>query len=216
MNIDLIHEKACNYINTVLKPIVESTGEHLEGNVFQEDPIDTDLYQRFLPKRKSIIVSCKNKTNALEIGFNSGYSAVLILLSNLNIKLTCVDIGYHKYTIPCYNQIKQDFGDRIELLIGDSRNVVPTINDRFDLVHIDGGHTLEIAECDIINSNKLLMNNSVIIMDDVNVNVNDNNHTYHTQALSNLWIQYTIQYGYKEPSFEIYKNDHNDVRELIK
>jgi hypothetical protein len=201
---DEIHEKAVKYIDMVLKPIVESIGETLEGNVFEEDPNYKDL---FLPKRKNIIVSCQNKTNALEIGFNSGYSAVLILLSNPKIKLTCVDIGWHKYTIPCYQQIKQDFGDRIQLLIGDSRNVVPNINDKFDLIHIDGGHSLDIAESDIVNTNRLLMDNAVIIMDDVNIN--DNDHT-----LANLWIKYVNIYGYKEPSFEIYKNNHNDVREI--
>lgn len=204
MNINDVHEKAICYINTVLRPIVESVGEPLEGNIFEEDPNIKDI---FLPKRQNVIVSCQNKSKALEIGFNSGFSAVLILLSNLDIKLTCVDINWHRYTLPCYEQIKRDFGDRIQLLVGDSRLVVPTIDDKFDLIHIDGGHSLDIAESDITNTNKLLMNNSVIIMDDVNMN--DNNH-----YLANLWKNYIKIYDYKEPSFEVYKNDHNDVREI--
>jgi len=205
MDINKILENAELYIATVLRPIVESVGEPLEGNIFEEDPNNIGI---FLPKRKSVISSCQNKHKALEIGFNSGFSAVLILLSNPDIKLTCVDIGWHKYVIPCYEQIKKDFGDRIQLLIGDSRNIVPIIHDKFDLVHIDGGHSLDIAECDIINTNKLLMNNAVIIMDDVNIN--DTNH-----SLANLWLHYVSKFGYKEPSFEIYKNDYNDVREFI-
>ena len=204
MNIDNILEKTTFYINTVLKPIVDSIGEPLEGNIFEEDP---DVKDIFLPKRKNVIVSCKNKSKALEIGFNSGYSAVLILFSNPDIILTCVDIGWHKYTIPCYEQIKRDFGDRIQLFVDDSRIVVPTIYDKFDLIHIDGGHSLDIAAADIINTHNKLLNKSVIIMDDVNIN--DSKHT-----LSNLWLNYVHKFGYKEPSFEIYKNDHNDVREL--
>jgi len=203
-DINEIHEKALYYVNTILRPIVKSTGEPIEGNIFEEDPNEKDI---FLPKRKNVIVSCQNKTKALEIGFNSGFSAVLILLSNRDIKLTCVDIGWHSYVIPCYEQIKKDFGDRIELLVGDSRIVVPTINDSFDLVHIDGGHSEDIAESDILHTNKLLMKNAVIIMDDVNMN--DDNH-----VLAKLWKKYIQLYNYKEVSFEIFKNDHNDVREI--
>jgi hypothetical protein len=202
MNIDEIHNSALLYIEQKLKPIILSIGEQLEGNIFEEDQNVVDI---FLPKRKNVIIACENRKKALEIGFNSGYSAVLILLSNPEIKLTCVDIAWHRYTIPCYEQIKMDFGDRIQLLVGDSRYVVPSIIDKFDLVHIDGGHTLDIAECDITNTNKLLMNDAVIIMDDVNIN--DSNHT-----LANLWIRLSNIYGYKEPSFEIYKNDHQDIR----
>ena len=197
-----IHDSAKIYIDEKLKPIIKQIGEPLEGNIFEEDPNDVDI---FLPKRKNVILSCKNKNKALEIGFNSGYSAVLILLSNPDIYLTCVDIAWHRYTIPCYKQIKKDFGDRIQLLVGDSRAVVPTIVDEFDLVHIDGGHSLDIARSDIINTNKLLKKNSVIIMDDVNIN--DKNHT-----LANLWLELCKQFGYKKPSFEIYENIHQDVR----
>jgi hypothetical protein len=202
MNIDIIHNTALMYIEEKLKPIVESIGEPLEGNIFEEDP---NVVNIFLPKRKNIILACQNKRKALEIGFNSGYSALLLLLSNPHIHLTCVDIAWHRYTIPCYQQIKKDFGNRIQLLVGDSKVVVPTIIDKFDLIHIDGGHTLDIANSDIINTNKLLMNDAVIIMDDVNIN--DSNH-----GLSNLWVQLSTLFDYKAPSFEIYKNNHQDIR----
>ena len=199
MNIDIenIHNSATTYIEEKLRPIVESIGEPLEGHIF-----DGDL---FLPKRKNVIIACQNRKKALEIGFNSGYSAVLILLSNPQIQLTCVDIAWHRYTIPCYKQLKQDFGDRIQLLVGDSRVVVPTIVDEFDLVHIDGGHTLEIAERDIVNTNKLLMKDATIIMDDVNVY--DVKHT-----LANLWLQLSTHFGYKNPSFALYQNDCQSIK----
>ncbi len=202
MDLNKVHTAALTYIEQKLKPIIESIGEPLEGNIFEEDPNDINI---FLPKRLNVILACQNKNNALEIGFNSGYSAILILLSNPNIHLTCVDIAWHRYTIPCYEQIKRDFGNRIQLLVGDSSVVVPTIYNKFDLVHIDGGHTLEIARADIVNTNKLLMNDAVIIMDDVNIN--DTNHT-----LANLWIQLSTHFNYKVPSFEIYKNIHQDIR----
>ena len=203
MDIDKILEKAVLYIDTILKPILNAIGEPLEGNIFD----DGDNIDFFLLKRKNVILACQNKKKALEIGFNSGYSAVLILLSNPEIRLTCVDIGWHRYVIPCYEQIKRDFGDRIHLIIGDSRSIIPNIYDKFDLIHIDGGHTLDIAESDIVHTHNKLLNNSVIIMDDVNIN--DTNH-----QLSQLWMYYVTKFEYKEPSFQIYKNNYNDVREI--
>jgi hypothetical protein len=82
---------------------------------------------------------------------------------------------------------------------------VPVIQDEFDLVHIDGGHTLEIAESDIINTSKLLMNDAIIIMDDVNIY--DNNHT-----LANLWLELSTRLGYKPPSFRTFENDCQDIK----
>jgi len=194
MDLCLIHNNALLYIEEKLKPIVESIGEQLEGHIFE--PLDL-----YLSKRLNVIIACHNKKKALEIGFNSGYSALLILLSNPDIQLTCVDVAWHQYTIPCYEQIKKDFGNRIQLIVGDSINIVPSIYDKYDFVHIDGGHGTDIASSDIINTNKLLMDDAVIIMDDVDV-----------IDLSNVWVQLRDQLGYKEPTFEIFKNKYQDVR----
>lgn len=200
--IDKIMKDVYLYINTKLRPIAENCNEHIEGNIFEEDPNEKDV---FLTKRKNIILTCQNKKNVLEIGFNTGYSALLILMSDPNIKLTCIDINIHKYVIPCYNQLKEDFGDRISLLTGDSTIVVPCINDKFDLVHIDGCHRLDIAEQDIINTHKLLLNNAVIVMDDVNIY--DNNHT-----LAMLWKKYTNIYSYQAVPYELFHCIHHDIR----
>jgi predicted O-methyltransferase YrrM len=199
---DEILQKCHAYIDNILMQIVKECNESLEGHIFDDALHGPNI---FLPKRQNIILASQNSKNALEIGFNSGFSALLILIANPTIKLTCVDIGHHRYTIPCFQQLKKDFGDRIELLIGDSREVVPTINDTFDLVHIDGGHSLNVAEKDITNTYNLLNNNAIIVMDDVNIN--DNRHT-----LANLWNKYVQIYNYTEPNFFIYRNDHQDVK----
>lgn len=191
--IDEIIAKTYNYIFKNLNPITAAIREHIEGNLF-----DSDAY---LPKRRNVTLTCQNKKNALEIGFNAGYSAVLILLANPDIQLTCVDIASHRYTIPCYQQIKKDFGDRINLLVGDSQVIVPTINDKFDFIHIDGCHIVEVAENDIKNTNKLVMDNTTIIMDDTNLS-----------ELANLWDRLANEFNYKKPSFEIYATELHNIR----
>lgn len=192
--IDAIITNTLNYIFKNLIPITDSIGEEIEGNIFSH-------YKDFLPKQRNIVLTCQNRKNALEIGFNAGFSSLLILLSNPDIQLTCVDIAFHRYTIPCYEQIKKDFGDRINLLIGDSQVVVPMITDKFDLVHIDGGHGLHVAANDIVNTNKLLMNNAIIVMDDTDV-----------LELADLWNRLANQYNYKEPPFKLYSSQAHDVR----
>ena len=191
--IDDIIMKTYHYIFKNLNPITAAVGERIEGNLF-----DSETY---LPKRRNVTLTCQNRKNGLEIGFNAGYSAVLILLANPDIQLTCVDIASHRYTIPCYQQIKKDFGDRINLLVGDSQVVVPTITDKFDFIHIDGCHITEVAENDIKNTNKLIMDNTTIIMDDTNVS-----------ELADLWNRLANQFNYNEPSFKIYPTDLHNIR----
>ena len=69
----------------------------------------------------------------MEIGFNSGFSTLLMLISNPNIHITCYDLGEHKYTIPCYQKLREIFKDRINIIIEDSRETLPSDNDIYDL-----------------------------------------------------------------------------------
>ena len=111
----------------------------------------TDTY---LNKSKNIsnMVLNKNLKNVMEIGFNAGFSTLLMLLTNPNINITCFDLGDHKYTMLCYNKMKETFGNRINIIIGDSTKTLPNINDKYELIHIDGGHSTEVANSDIVNS----------------------------------------------------------------
>ena len=74
------------YIDKNLLPIIHNCGELLEGNIFMlHHTINyTDV---FLNKSKNIsnLVLNKNIKNVMEIGFNSGFSTLLMLISNPNI-----------------------------------------------------------------------------------------------------------------------------------
>ena len=80
-----------------------------------------------------------------------------MIISNPNLKITCIDLGEDKYTTLCYNKIKETFGDRINLIIGDSKKTLPTINNHFELIYINDGHCIDLVESYIINSYKLSM-----------------------------------------------------------
>ena len=194
--------KAKTYIDLNLLPIIHNCGELLEGNIFMLHHT-TNYTNVFLNKIKNIsnLVLNKNINNVMEIGFNSGFSTLLILLSNPNICISCFDLGDHKYTIPCYEKMKETFGDRINITIGDSTKTLDNVNDSYDLIHIDGGHSTEVANSDIINSYRLSKQGTILIMDD-----------YDFPNLHNLWDSYIIKYNLKKLDINVYDSPHHNVK----
>jgi predicted O-methyltransferase YrrM len=178
--------KAKNIINTHLLPIIKNLNEPLEGNIFMLHET-TEYTNEFFDKQVNFILAAKkeNVKNILEIGFNAGFSTLLMLLSNENIKITCVDICIHSYTKQCFDKLKEIFGNRIELIPGSSTEILPTLlGNTYDLIHIDGCHLVNIAEQDIVNSLKLCKSGTILIMDDTQDN-----------DLYNLWINYSKLYN---------------------
>ena len=194
--------KTKKYIDANLLSIINDCGEKLEGNIFMlHHTINyTDVYLNKVKNISNLLLN-KNIKNVMEIGFNSGFSALLMLLTNPNIHITCFDIAEHKYTIPCYEKIKETFGDRINIIIGDSTKTLNDINDKYDLIHIDGGHTVEIANCDIINSYRLSKKGTILIMDD-----------YDFERLYHLWNNYIAKYNLKPLNINLYYTLMHDIK----
>jgi len=195
--------KAKSFINAHLIPIIHNCKELLEGNIFMLHHT-TNYTNVFLNKTKNIsnLVLNKNIKNVMEIGFNSGFSTLLMLISNPNITVSCFDLGEHKYTIPCYQKLKEIFGDRINITLGDSTKTLKNFETHaFDLIHIDGGHSTEVAESDIINSYRLSKKGTILIMD-----------YYDFPNLHNLWDHYIIKYNLKPVNVNIYNSPHHDIK----
>lgn len=174
------------YIQKYLIPIIKNSNEMLEGNLFfyhhQKD--FTKYRSDNLVKVRNLFNLLKNYNlkNAMEIGFNSGFSALLMLISDPLIKVTCYDIASHSYTKPCFEQIKKTFGNRINLIFGDSRETLPKSNDKFDLIHIDGGHRPDIVVQDIKNCYNHSKINTIFVFDDYNF-------------LKKLWDRYVKKFS---------------------
>jgi hypothetical protein len=154
-----------------LKKIIDDVGEPLEGNIFYEhlEKNLTNLTQRFFPKRAALAMFAMAHKEVVEIGFNSGFSALLMLTANPELKLTCVDICEHQYTEPCFQYLKTIFEDRITLVKGDSTVVLPEVlqsNKNLTGYIIDGGHGLDVAEQDLQNVIKYANDGAVLCFDD--------------------------------------------------
>lgn len=184
MTKDEILEKTKKYIDEHLLPIVHSVDESLEGNLFFHHGT-TNLCIDFLQKQYNILEIIhslslpsreKEKVNPnihiLEIGFNAGFSALLFLLANPNTKITCIDIGFHRYTYACYEKLRETFGeDRIGFLLGDSTEILPNIHEddpKYDLFYLDGSHSPETLQSDLFHVGRLMRENGIVIMNDTN------------------------------------------------
>ena len=187
------------YINDVLLPIVHACHEDLEGHLFMCD--------NFINKVKNLTTLVSNTKNkqVMEIGFNAGFSAALILFSNPDVHLTCVDLGFHRYVLPCYQKMKETFGDRIEMIIGDSTLTLPFLmNKQYDLIHIDGGHTHEVALSDVQNSYRLSKNETILIMDD-----------YDYPHLRTLWDEFVISNNLISVE-NVYQTEYHNIKSVVK
>ena len=154
-----------------LNDIVKSVGEKLEGNIFYaNNQVDiSTLSPRFLNKRRTLALAAQEFNNVVEIGFNAGHSALLLLTANPCLHLTCIDICSHAYTIPCYEYLHSLFGDRIQLIEGNSLVAMPILASQhkaYDFYIIDGGHGLDTAASDLHNIIYFSKPGSVILFDD--------------------------------------------------
>jgi len=155
-----------------LNKIILDSNEPLEGNLFHfnlETPALDEPDPRYQHKRYNFGFFALGGSRLLEIGFNAGHSALLALTCNPDLVYVGVDMAYHSYTVPCYQYLRSVFGDRIQLNVGDSRIEVPKVRDfaKFDLIHIDGGHELDVPESDLRNVTAMASPGSRILFDDI-------------------------------------------------
>ncbi len=150
--------------------IVKSSGEQLEGNIlFDNNEKEFSGYAKnFLKKRRALALFASAQNEILEIGFNAGFSTLLMLKANSDLKITCVDICEHRYTKDCFNYIKDKFKERVNLIEGNSLTVLPSLGRqiKYSGYHIDGGHGLSVAATDLLNIIDRAELGSVICFDD--------------------------------------------------
>lgn len=151
----------------------------------------------------SSLSSYSNVKNALEIGFNVGHSALIMLESNPNLNLICVEINGGRAKIG-YEYLKKEYGERIELIIGNSLQIVPRLiqkNITYYLIFIDGNHKIILE--DINNCRKLKRSKDCrLVLDDCSRSMLDDIHN-------------KIDYIEKGCSLEIHHNiGQNDIENM--
>ena len=170
-------EKVLQEILQIIQSV--STPEELEGNSFYYHQSIHRFNELFNKQVNLTWCGSTAPTRICEIGFNAGHSAFLLLLFNSapSLQFTIFDIDQHSYTYPCIQYIANKFS-HVNFLFtkGDSTLSIPSFINKFphdihsyDVVHVDGGHSVECACSDILCANLLLKKGGYMIIDDTNV-----------------------------------------------
>lgn len=107
-----------------------------------------------------------------EIGFNAGFSSWAFLQASPSVRVCSFDLAHYVYSRPAKAHIDELFPGRHTLIPGDSRSTVPRFvaehpGLQFDLLFIDGDHTLEGARADLENLRPLAAPGAMVVMDDI-------------------------------------------------
>jgi len=118
--------------------------------------------------RRNFYNIVKNAKNILEIGLNGGHSMAIFLLSNPNLEVLSFDICQHAYVQDIANYYKNKYN--FNFIKGNSLITVNEYNSdkKYDIIHIDGGHTEECVRNDLINCKRFAHKDTLMIFDDSN------------------------------------------------
>lgn len=113
-----------------------------------------------------VIIKMTGAKRILEIGTAIGYSSLLMAkASNFNARITTIEKRKDMADIAEVNIEKSNYKDKIKIIHGDARIIIPMLDEKFDFIFLDAakGHYLDFFK----KSTKLLKTGGIILSDNV-------------------------------------------------
>lgn len=155
-------------VDNIYDKIRDIKKEALNDNIpiMQDDTIDfiTDYIQK------------KNIRTILEIGTATGYSSIMMIASNPNVRVVTIEKDKERYMKAVKNIKKMHFEDRITLVFNDALEV--NLDEKFDLIIIDAAKSKNLDFFSHFEKN--LEVDGSVITDNINF------HGYVTKDLSEI------------------------------
>ena len=154
-------------ISYLREKLPERRSEILNLEEYAEENI-VPIVQPEIANLLKLVVMMVGGKRILEIGTAIGYSALIFEEAILGKgKITSIEINEEKADMARKNISKYKKKDSvdIEVLTGDALDILPDINEKYDVVFIDAGKSHYIKYFDL--TNKLIEKNGVIISDNV-------------------------------------------------
>ena len=117
-----------------------------------------------LEKIKEVLKE-ENPNRILEIGTAVGYSALCFARYSENAIIDTIEIDEERYNEAVQNIKKIGFKDRINLILGNAVDIIPTLENKYDIIFIDAAkskYSIFLEE-----GLKLINNNGLILADNV-------------------------------------------------
>lgn len=102
----------------------------------------------------------------LEIGLGQWAFSTHAWLEESSAHVTTVDKGDWNSYVP---KLEKNYPGRFTFIGGRSEVEVPKLKEKYDLIFIDGDHAYEGCKTDILNCQKVLAKDGIILMDDYGV-----------------------------------------------
>lgn len=107
-----------------------------------------------------------------EVGFNAGFSSWAFLDASPDTTVVSFDLAAYDYSDAAEAHIDEHFPGRHTLIRGDSHTTIAAYakehpDVRFDVIFIDGDHSVEGARADLDDLRPLATADSIVIMDDI-------------------------------------------------
>lgn len=107
-----------------------------------------------------------------EVGFNAGFSSWAFLEASPDVTVVSFDLAAYAYSDAAKAHVDKHFPGRHTLIQGDSHTTIKAYAEqhpdaRFDVIFIDGDHSVEGARADLDDLRALATPESVVIMDDI-------------------------------------------------
>ena len=138
-----------------------------EFNKLKEDALKRHIpiiMDDTLEKIKEVLKE-ENPNRILEIGTAVGYSALCFARYSENAIIDTIEIDEERYNEAVQNIEKIGFKDRINLILGNAVDVIPTLENKYDIIFIDAAkskYSIFLEE-----GLKLINNNGLILADNV-------------------------------------------------
>ncbi len=117
-----------------------------------------------LEKIKEVLKK-ENPNRILEIGTAVGYSALCFARYSENAIIDTIEIDEERYNEAIQNLEKIGFKDKINLILGNAVDIIPTLKNKYDIIFIDAAkskYSIFLEE-----ALKLINNNGLILADNV-------------------------------------------------
>ena len=120
-----------------------------------------------LKKQEALFRVGETTSNVLEIGVYLGHSLLILLISNPNLKITCID-NDTRFAPKAVEYLNSHFGNRVTFFLGDAVDIINSLTpiSNFDMVHVDADHNNEAVLKQFHAAKKIACEKAYFVFDD--------------------------------------------------